>query len=81
MQQVPERQYIEQKRLFRLAGLGPAKTVSPEIPERIAQQFDQRGRRLLPLKGRRYNRMIAADEPVAGGQPPGMPIDPAGDCG
>ena len=81
MQQVSERQCIEQKRIFGLAGLGPTKTVSPEIAERIAQQFGERGRRLLTIKGRGYNGMIVADKPVIGRQTPGMPVDPAGSRG
>jgi hypothetical protein len=29
------------------------------------------------LKRARHNGMIMADEPVMGGQPPGVPVDPA----
>jgi hypothetical protein len=81
MQQVTKCEGIEQKRIFCLSGLIPAKTVSPEIAERIAQQFDERGRRLLTLEGRHHDGMIMANEPVVGGQPLGAPVDLAGDCG
>jgi hypothetical protein len=81
MQQVAKCEGIEQKRIFGLSGLIPAETVSPEIAERIAQQFDERGRRLLALQGRHYDGMIPADQSIVGGQPPGVPVDPAGDRG
>jgi len=67
MHEVAERQGVEQKRIFGLAGLIPVETVLPEIAERIAQQFDERGRRLLALKRARHNGMIMANEPVMGG--------------
>ncbi len=70
MQQIADCEGVEQKRIFGLAGLGPAETVLPEIAERIAQQFDERGRRLLTLKGPSYDGMISADESVVG--PAGM---------
>ena len=58
MQQVAKCEGIEQKRIFGLAGLTPAKTVSPEIAERIAHQFDERCRRLLTSEGRHHDGMI-----------------------
>jgi hypothetical protein len=66
----------EQKRVFGLAGLLPAESVLPEIAERIAQQFDQRGRRLPALKRGQHDGMIVANDAIIGGQPPGAPIDP-----
>src|SRR5271163_341899 len=78
MHEVSKCQGIEQQRIFGLAGLIPVETVLPEIAERIAQQFDQRSRRLLTMKSRRHDRMIMANEPIVGGQPPGVPVDPAG---
>ncbi len=78
MHEIAECQGVEQKRVFGLAGLMPAETVLPEIAERIAQQFDERGRRLLALKGPHHDGMITANESVMRGQPLGMPVDPAG---
>ena len=79
MQQVAKCEGIEPKRIFGLAGLTPAKTVSPEIAERIAHQFDERGRRLLTFEGRHHDGMIRTNEPIVGGQPLAAPVDPAGD--
>src|SRR5689334_16531366 len=81
MQQVAECQWIEQKRILGFAGLGPSETVSPEIAQRIAEQFGERSRRLLTLKGRDHDGMITADKPVIGSQLPSVPVDPARDCG
>ena len=78
MHEIAKCQGVEQKRVFGLAGLVPAETVLPEIAEWIAQQFDERGRRLLALKGPHHDGMITANEPVMRGQPLGMPVDPAG---
>src|SRR5580692_6371451 len=78
MQQIADCEGVEQKRIFGLAGLSPAETVLPEIAERIAQQFNERCCRLLTLKGRCHDGMITADESVVWGQPPGVPVDPAG---
>ena len=81
MQQVAKWEGIEQKLIFGFSGFIPAKPVSPEIAERIAQQFDERGRRLLTFEGRHHDGMIMANEPIIGSQPLGAPVDPAGDRG
>src|ERR1700726_4837801 len=81
MQKLAKCEGIEQKRIFGFAGFIPAKTVLPEIAERIAQQFDERGRRLLTLKCPHHNGMIMANAPIIGGQTPGVPVDPARDRG
>src|SRR5437588_13118469 len=77
MQQIADGEGVEQKRIFGLAGLSPAETVLPEIAERIAQQFDEGGCRLLTLEGPCHDGMITADESVVWCEPPGVPVDPA----
>jgi hypothetical protein len=78
MDEIAECESVEQQRIFGLARLVPVKGVLPKIAERIAQQFDERGRRLLALKRTQHDGVIMANEPVMGCQSLSMPIDPAG---
>lgn len=77
MEEISERQRIEEQRLFALLRLLPAEAVGPKIAERIARQFGERGRRLPPIEGRDDRRVIRSDETVMGGEPLCVPIDPA----